>query len=102
MKWLFKIEDVFDITGRGCIIVPGIPYALGLKLPVGTALTVQTPSGESLQVSIASFEHFHRRAEGLTHAAFAVGGGVTKAQLPIGSDVYLSSPHVDNVHLGQR
>lgn len=87
MQWLFKIEDVFDITGRGCVLAPGIPYSLGLDVKVGTPLTVVTPSGERLQTRIASFESFHRRDRGLTHAAFAVDRD--KAQLPVGSEVYL-------------
>lgn len=89
MQWLFKIEDVLDITGRGCILVPGIPYSLGLDVKAGAPLTVVTPSGEHVQTRITSFESFHRRDQGLTHAAFAVGRDVEKAQLPIGSDVYL-------------
>lgn len=90
MQWLFKIEDVFDISGRGCVLAPGIPYSLGLDVKAGAPLTVVTPSGERLRTRIASFEGFHRRDRGLTHAAFALDREVEKAQLPIGSDVYLS------------
>jgi hypothetical protein len=90
MQWLFKIEDVFDITGRGCVLAPGIPYSLGLEVKAGAPLTVVTPSGERLQTRISSFESFHQRDEGLTHAAFAVDRAVAKAQLPVGSDVYLA------------
>jgi hypothetical protein len=28
MKLLCEIEDVFDIKGRGCVVVPGVPYAI--------------------------------------------------------------------------
>lgn len=88
MLQLFKIEDVFDI-GRGCILVPGIPHSLGIKVEAGAPLKIVTPSGEQISTHIASFEHFHRRNEGLSHAAFAVAEGLRKAQLPIGSHVYL-------------
>lgn len=89
MQWLFKIEDVFDITERGCVLAPGIPYSLGLDVKAGASLTVVTPSGEHVRTRIASFESFHRRNQGLTHAAFAVGREVEKVQLAIGSDVFL-------------
>lgn len=89
---LFTIEDVFDIAGRGCSVVPGIPYSHGLDLRAGAQLTIVTPIGENVQTHIASFEHLHCWGEGNTHAAFTVGREVGKAQLPVGSDVYLSFP----------
>jgi len=89
MQLLFNIEDVFDISGRGCIVVPGIPYSLGLNVKVGAPVLIVSPEGDRLHTTIASFERFHRRAEGLTHAAFAVSRDVKKASLKVGSSVYL-------------
>lgn len=35
MQFLFEIEDVFEIGGRGCVLVPGIPHAFGQHVRLG-------------------------------------------------------------------
>lgn len=89
MQFLFTIEDVFDISGRGCIVVPGIPYSLGLNVKVGAPVLIVSPEGDRLHTRIEAFEMVHRRTEAPTHAAFAVERDVQKASLKIGSSMYL-------------
>ncbi|WP_460548767.1 hypothetical protein [Comamonas piscis] len=90
MLSLFKIEDVFDITGRGCILVPGIPYSLHLAVKPGARLRIVSPKGKVFYTKIAAFERFHRKGEVLTHAAFSIERDILKVQLEIGSEVFLA------------
>lgn len=89
MLSLFKIEDVFDITGRGCILLRGIPYSLDLSVKAGARLIIVSPQGKVRYTHIAALENFHRRSEALTHAEFSVARVVLKEQLEIGSEVFL-------------
>ena len=89
MQTLFTIEDVFDIAGRGCVLVPGIPYSLGLDVKPGQALLIVSPDGVQIRTRIAAFEMVNNRTRPLENAAFAVPRDVKKAQLRIGSMVYL-------------
>ena len=43
MEYLFEIEQVFEISGRGCVVVPGIPQAFTKPIPVGSKLIVEKP-----------------------------------------------------------
>lgn len=88
MQFLFEIEDVFDISGRGCVVVPGIPCSFASDVRVGSRLLVEAPSGARLETTILAFELINRgrRTE---HAPFMVPRSILKEQLPIGSRVFL-------------
>lgn len=88
MQLLCEIEDVFEIQGRGCVIIPGIPYAFHKPVMVGAAICVMTPSGHELVTSIAGFEMINR-GRPMEHAPFSVSKTVKKVQLPKGSRVFL-------------
>lgn len=87
MQFLFEIEDVFDISGRGCVLVPGVPDSLRRYTNAGDQILIISPEGEQLQTSIAAFEMIER-GRPMVHAAFSLPGSVDKASLPIGSKVY--------------
>lgn len=89
MQALFIIEDVFDIAGSGCILAPGIPYALGLDVKAGEALLIVSPDGAQMRTRIAAFEMVNNRRRPLESAAFALPRDVKKQDLKIGSVVYL-------------
>jgi translation elongation factor EF-Tu-like GTPase len=90
MQFLFEIEDVFEIGGRGCVLVPGIPHAFGRHLKAGERLLIVTPHGERVRTNIAGFEMINR-GRAMAHAPFSLPPAVAKASLPIGSKVYLLS-----------
>jgi hypothetical protein len=87
MQFLFEIEDVFDIGGRGCVLVPGVPYAFGRDVKTGAQL-IETPQGAQVRTNIAAFEMIHR-GRPMVHAPFSLPCAVAKASLPVGSKVYL-------------
>ncbi|QSI33882.1 hypothetical protein GNX71_31675 [Variovorax sp. RKNM96] len=93
MQFLFEIEDVFDIGGRGCVLVPGVPNTLRRDVKVGELLLIVTPSGNEVRTNIAAFEHISR-GRPMVHAPFSLPRAVTKADLPLGSKVYfLNATH---------
>lgn len=88
MQFLCEIEDVFDIGGRGCVLVPGVPYAFGPDVKTGAQLLIETPQGAQVRTNIAAFEMIHR-GRPMVHAPFPLPRAVAKASLPVGSKVYL-------------
>lgn len=88
MQFLFEIEDVFEIGGRGCVVVPGVPYAFGRNVKTGEQLLIVTSHGEHVRTNIAAFEMINRGTP-MDHAPFSLPRSVAKASLSIGSKVYL-------------
>ena len=56
MRLFFKVEDVFHVSGRGCVIVPAIPENLDFKVRTKDQIELRTPDGRILQTHIASVE----------------------------------------------
>ncbi len=94
MLFLFQIEDVFDIRGRGCVLVPGVPYALGLDVKSGEPLLIRTPDGKQVRTNIADFEMINC-GRPMAHAPFSLPRSVEKSSLPVGSTVYLLDSAVE-------
>jgi hypothetical protein len=82
----FEIEDVFDIRGRGCVLVPGIPNSLSVSIRIGTAIVIEPPSGAALETEIVGLELINR-GRSIEHAPFSVPRHIRKDQLLIGSQV---------------
>lgn len=87
MEYLFEIEQVFEISGRGCVIVPGIPHAFSEPVPVGSKLIIEHPDGKKVETRITGVEMINR-GRPLQSTPFSVSKSTTKMQLPIGSKVF--------------
>jgi len=92
MLFLFEIEHVFNISGRGCVVAPGIPYSLSVDVRVGAQIVIETPSGARLETKISAFEMINR-GKPMEHAPFSLPRTILKEQVPVGSRVYLASDH---------
>ena len=88
MQLICTIEDVFYITDRGCVVVPGIPYDFSTPVGIGAQLLIETPSGEHVRTTIVGVEMINR-GKLMSHAPFSVPSNITKNQLPVGSNVFL-------------
>ncbi|MEJ1130413.1 hypothetical protein V9L20_22775 [Variovorax sp. CCNWLW225] len=88
MQFLFEIEDVFDIGGRGYVLVPGVPDAFRRDVKTGEQLLIVTPQGAYVRTNVAAFEMISR-GRPMVHAPFSLPRAVNKASLPVGSKVYL-------------
>ena len=56
MTFLFKIEEVFEIYGRGCVIVPVVAEGADFKIRPRDAIQLRTPDGRTLNTHIGSVE----------------------------------------------
>ena len=56
MKLLFKVEEVFEISGRGCVIVPVIADGADFSIKIRDAIQLRTPAGAHRNTCIDSVE----------------------------------------------
>lgn len=55
--FLCKVEDVFQISGRGCVVVPAIPSSsLDFQLRAMDPIQLRTPDGRHISTHIAAIE----------------------------------------------
>lgn len=88
MTFLFKIEEVFEISGRGCVIVPAIDEGADFKIRARDAIQLRTPEGHTLNTQIGSVE-FLKQAVGACRMAILLPTDVQKKDVPKGTDVFL-------------
>ena len=87
MEFLSKVEDVFDITGRGCVIAPGIPYSFQLPLKIGAKLLFRNPNGTEVKTILKAVEMINR-GKPMNHAPFLVDFNVEKGDIQIGAELF--------------
>lgn len=88
MKYIEEVEDIFDISGRGCIIVPGIPYSFEPKIGKDSILEFENPSGSKVTARIQGFEMINR-GKPMQHAPFSLESSIKKGDIEIGAKIYL-------------
>lgn len=85
---LSVVEDLFQIEGRGLIVVPGLPDPSS-TVPVlrrGSAVTLRRPDGSRIETFIRELEMINRRPP-VPFTAFLLPEGLTKSDIPIGTEV---------------
>lgn len=80
---LFRVENVFQIEGRGCILLPGIPRSFHPPIRCGAALQLRRPDGTSISTSLGAFELINTPKR---NTAVLVAD-IDKTEVPIGTDV---------------
>lgn len=80
------VEDVFDITGRGLIVVPG-PLQDEYDGPRQFPVTLRTPEGTELSATL-TLEHMFQSPPPKEHRWVCFLRGVTKTDIPIGTEVW--------------
>jgi hypothetical protein len=86
---LSTVADVFLIEGRGCVIVPGVPYP-SATVPVlrrGAPIVLRRPDGTEIQSSIRELEMINRRPP-VPFIPVLLPWPVTKGDVPIGTEVW--------------
>jgi hypothetical protein len=59
MKLLFKVEDVFEISGRGRVIMPSMPAESDFKIRLKDQIQLRAPDGRFFDTQIAGTEFAH-------------------------------------------
>ncbi|HXA47616.1 MAG TPA: hypothetical protein VNW52_08300 [Burkholderiaceae bacterium] len=88
--FLFSIDSAFEIAGRGCVIVPGIPESDLGSVRLGDAIRLVTPDGETFETAIAGIESLNYGSKYPEKISFPIllRGPIVKDQIPPGTLVY--------------
>lgn len=83
---LFKVKDVFSISGEGLILGPGVPR-VGPSVKIGDAIEIRRPDGSTLSTKVGGLGMFGGPplAEAVPLLIPVPG---TKEQVPPGSEVW--------------
>ena len=90
MRLLFKVEDVFDITGRGCVLVPVVPDGLDFKIRAEDRIQLRTPTGRLVDTHIASIELLKMR-DSPCRMTIMLPRDLTKNDVPVGTEIWYPS-----------
>ncbi len=87
----FIVEDAFQITGRGCVLVPGpSTEACGPRLRVGDPIRLVKPDGQAIDTRVRGVEMIHRRPPPkVVTAPILLPKEITQDQVPLGTHVLL-------------
>jgi hypothetical protein len=95
---LFVVDAAFEISGRGCVLVPGIPIGAGLpEVRIGAPLTLRRPDGSALDTTLRGVEFLNygtRPPPRPRTAPILVDRPVTKHDVPAGTRVMLAGTRV--------
>ncbi len=92
MEYLFTIADRFEITGRGCVLVPGIPESIKIPIRVKDRILIRLPSGIEVTTYIAGLELINygsRKRPVSISAPILLPKEIKKEDITDGSEVYL-------------
>jgi hypothetical protein len=93
MRLLLKVEDVFNIAGRGLTLAPAIPDNLGFAIRPKDRIQLRTPNGRALDTHIASFSLSRPIGGGPTTVALELPSDIRRDDVPIGTEVWLVLPN---------
>jgi translation elongation factor EF-Tu-like GTPase len=90
MKQLLSIvEDLFQISGRGLIVVPGIPSSGNWKIKIGDTLILKRPDGIELSTIVRGIDMLNHRVPGPHPIPILLGAELTKEDVPIGTQLWV-------------
>jgi translation elongation factor EF-Tu-like GTPase len=89
MTLLFRVEDVFDISGRGCVIAPVIPADADYRIRAKDQIQLRAPDGRVLDTHIASIELLKPRDGSACRMAIMLPRNLVKQDVPPGTEVWL-------------
>jgi hypothetical protein len=93
MRFILKVEDVFDLTGRGLTLAPAIPDNLGFAVRLKDRIQLRSPNGRRLDTHIASFALGKPIGGGPTIAAIELPSDIRRDDVPIGTEVWYLPPN---------
>ena len=88
MTFLFKIEQAFEIPGRGRVIVPTIVEGHHFKIRPQDPIQLRTPEGHIRDTHIVSVE-FLKQEVGMCRMGILLPAEVSEVDVPKGTDVWL-------------
>jgi hypothetical protein len=90
MTLLFKVEAVFDISGRGRVIAPAVPAGADFSIRVNDQVQLRTPDGRVLDTHIASIDFLNPQDGSTCRMAIMLPHDLAKQNIPTGTEVWLA------------
>ena len=91
MLHLFTVADTFQIEGRGCVLVPGLPCEPGdPNVNRGARIRLRAPCGREIDTFVKEIEMISYRTRPAKIAApILLPHDLTKDDVPVGTEVLL-------------
>ncbi|EEF59008.1 hypothetical protein [Pedosphaera parvula] len=91
MLRLFIVADRFQIAGRGCVLVPGLPCEPGDPIVHrGARIRLRTPTGREIDTFVKELELISYRKRPQKFAApVLLPHDIMKDDVPVGTEVLL-------------
>jgi hypothetical protein len=92
MRFLCRVEDVFEITGRGCVLTPGVSEATpgDIKVRADDAIELRRPDGSVLHTRIHALEFLDGPGK-RSCVPVILPPELTKSDVPIGTEIWLEN-----------
>ena len=87
MEFLLKVEEVFELTGRGCVLDPAIPSATSLHIAINDPLELRRPDGSVIRTHLYAFMHLRPNIHQVT--PLVMPPEIKKSDIPVGTEVWL-------------
>jgi hypothetical protein len=87
--YLSKVEDFFEVSGRGCVIVPAVPHSeADFRLHVLDPIQLRSSGGRVLDTYVAGIEILCG-PQVVDRIAFLLPADVVKKDVPSGAEIWL-------------
>jgi hypothetical protein len=99
MVHLFIVADRFQIEGRGCVLVPGLPCEPGDPIVKrGACIRLRTPEGQELDTFVKEIEMitYRKHPEKIT-APILLPHEIGKDHVPVGTEVFLTEEKYETI-----
>lgn len=86
-KLVSRVEDVFHLTGRGCIVLPGVPKSSDFRIKIGDPIVLKKPDGSEIHTVVRGIE-MGGRVE-CPGVPLLLSSEVTKEMIPVGTELWI-------------
>ena len=92
LKFLSKVEDVIEIAGRGCVVVPGIPREFPSLVRIGDSIWIEC-SGKVPQQAIIRGIEFVSPGPATSHPVLVSS---SREEFPLGAKLFVDLDSVQD------
>jgi len=85
------VDCCFEISGRGCVVVPGIPrdHTGPEKVSRGSPITLKLPNGQEIPTHIKEIEFVLYSGDKGSDVTFVLPDNLRKEDVPIGTEIWI-------------
>jgi hypothetical protein len=92
--FLYVVEEALSVSGRGCLLMPGMVPNQKVALRIGDPVRLLRPNGEVFDSVVHGMDAMHNRNEAAPEIRFYIvlPKDVKKEQIPRGSELFWLGP----------